>query len=119
MMDRTETREESLRIEEKAFPQRNVDIVADPRGQADVPAPPELAQVVGKKGRGKVRQQPEAQEHGRADGQIGMAGKVQIELRRIAVNGEQNAEAVKTVRIGKNRLDKGRQIGRASCRERV
>ena len=47
-----------------AAAQRNIDIVANPSGQADVPSVPEVADVDGAKRRGKVFRQLEAEQHG-------------------------------------------------------
>ncbi|SPY04299.1 Uncharacterised protein [Neisseria meningitidis] len=83
--------------------QRNIDIVANPSGQADVPSVPEVADVDGAKRRGKVFRQLEAEQHGQADDQIRVAGKVEKELEGVAINRRQHAPAVELGRIFKNR----------------
>ena len=86
-----------------AAAQRDIDIVANPSGQADVPSVPEVADVDGAKRRGKVFRQLEAEQHGQADDQIRVAGKVEKELEGIAINRRQHAPAVELGRIFKNR----------------
>ena len=86
-----------------AAAQRDIDIVANPSGQADVPSVPEVADVDGAKRRGKVFRQLEAEQHGQADDQIRVAGKVEKELEGVAINRRQHAPAVELGRIFKNR----------------
>ena len=60
--------------------QRNVDVVAQPGGEADVPAPPELADVGGEVGKPEVQHQLEAEPARRAARDVGVAGEVAVDL---------------------------------------
>ena len=68
-----------------------------------MPSVPEVADVDGAKRRGKVFRQLEAEQHGQADDQIRIAGKVEKELEGVAINRRQHAPAVELSRIFKNR----------------
>ena len=62
--------------------QRDVDVLTEPCGQADVPPPPELRHGAGLIGIVEVLQKPEAEQPAQADGHIGIAGEVEIDLER-------------------------------------
>ena len=60
--------------------QRNVHIFPEEGAQRDVPAPPELADAAGNEGRVEILQEAEAQHAAQADGHVGIAGKIEIQL---------------------------------------
>ena len=60
--------------------QRNVEIIAEPRGERDVPAPPELSNVATEIGIVEVAHQPNAKQLGHTDGDIGIAREVGVDL---------------------------------------
>src|ERR1700728_1135696 len=53
--------------------QRYVEVVAQPAGQRHVPTPPEVLQVACRVGRVEVLGEPEAEQHGEADGDVVVA----------------------------------------------
>ncbi len=63
-----------------AAAQGDVEVVAEPGGQRDVPAPPELGDVAGEVGVGEIAHQVEAEQPGGADGDVGVAGEVAVDL---------------------------------------
>ena len=63
--------------------QRNVQIIAEPAGQRDVPAPPEVLYIRGLVGGIKVPRQMDIEEQRTAYGHVAVAGKVKVELERI------------------------------------
>ena len=66
----------------------NVDIVAEPRGERDVPAPPELGDAAGDIGIVEVFKKVEAEHPAKADGHVGIGGKVEINLKRVGDGAE-------------------------------
>ena len=66
-----------------AAAQRNVDVVAEPARQRDMPAPPVFADGAGKIRILKVFRQRDAEELTDADGHIAVAGKVKIQLHHV------------------------------------
>ena len=58
----------------------DVEVVAEPGGEGDVPAPPELGDVAGEVGELEVGHQLEAEELGGADGDVGVPGEVPVDL---------------------------------------
>ena len=66
----------------------NVDIVAEPRGERDVPAPPELGDAAGDIGIVEVFKKVEAEHPAKADGHVGIGGKVEVDLKRVGDGAE-------------------------------
>ena len=60
--------------------QRNVEVIAEPGGQRDVPTPPELCDIAGEVGRLEVGHELDAKEFGGADGDVAVAGEVTVDL---------------------------------------
>ena len=63
-----------------AAAQREVDVILEPGGQADVPAVPEIAQARGRVGVVEVQHHPEAHQQGDAAGHVGVAAEVEVDL---------------------------------------
>ena len=63
-----------------AAAQREVEVILEPRGQADVPAVPEIAQARGRVGVVEVQHHPEAHQQGDAAGHVGVAAEVEVDL---------------------------------------
>ena len=79
-----------------AFPvaaQRDIEVVAQPGGQGDVPAVPEIGHAVRLVGRVEVDGKTESQQQGDADGHIAVARKVAVYLQGISVNAEKVLKA--------------------------
>src|ERR1700676_5037900 len=55
-----------------ASPERDVEVVAQPPGQGHVPTTPEVLEVARRVGRVEVVGEPEPEEHGQADGHVGV-----------------------------------------------
>src|SRR5438309_2185063 len=65
---------------------RNEDVIEQPVGKGDMPAPPEIAKVYCSIRRVEVRWQLETQQQRRSDSDIRVAGKVAIDLQCVTVN---------------------------------
>ena len=63
-----------------AAAQREVEVILEPRGQADVPAVPEIAQARGGVRVVEVQHHPEAHQRGDAAGHVGIAAEVEVDL---------------------------------------
>lgn len=65
-------------------PRGDIQKVAQPRTERDVPAPPKIHNTCGFVGRIKAFGQLEAQHEAKAHGHVGIARKVKIQLKRVA-----------------------------------
>src|SRR5690606_2583166 len=63
--------------------QADVQVVAQPGGQADVPAPPELGDRLADVGLVEVLHEAEAHHQTQADGHAAVAGEVEVQLRGV------------------------------------
>ena len=72
----------------------NVEVIAEPGGEADVPAFPEIARVDGEIGVAEIEHEPEAEHQGQAAGHVGIAGEVAIDLEGEGIDAEQDGEAI-------------------------
>ena len=63
--------------------QRDIDIIPEPCPHGDMPAPPEIGNTVGQKRIVEVFQKSEPQHPSKADGHVGIAGKVEIDLETV------------------------------------
>ena len=61
--------------------ERNVEVVAEPRRERDVPAPPKLRDVAGEVRRLEVGHELDAKELGGADGDVAVAGEIPVDLK--------------------------------------
>src|SRR5438874_3734376 len=66
--------------------ERNEDVIEQPVGKGDMPAPPEIAKAYGSIRRIEVRRQLETQQQRRSDSDIRVTGKVAIVLECVTVN---------------------------------
>ena len=73
--------------------QRDVEVVAQPRRERDVPPPPELGDRRRLVGCVEVFREAEAQQQGDADGHVRIAREVAVDLQRIAVDAHQALES--------------------------
>ncbi len=69
--------------------ERDVEVVAQEARQGHVPAPPEVAEAGRPVGAVEVLREDEAHQQRQPDRHVGVAGEVAVDLRRIAVGGEQ------------------------------
>ena len=67
----------------------NVKVVAQPARERHVPTAPEVGGVLGLVGRVEVGGQVEAHEHGHADGDVGVAREVGVDLQRVEHQGRE------------------------------
>ena len=65
-----------------------VDVVAEPVGEGDVPAAPEVGDVEGLVGAVEVVGDGEAEEEAEAHGDVGVAGEVEVDLERVGVDAD-------------------------------
>ncbi len=68
--------------------QADVEVVAQPGRQADVPAPPELGDRLADVGLVEVLHEAEAHHQAEADGHVAVAGEVEVELRGVGQGAE-------------------------------
>ena len=73
--------------------QRNVEIIAEPRAQADVPAPPEILQARGEIRLAEVDHEVEAQQLRAAAGDIAVAAEVAVDLPGECIAPRQHGQA--------------------------
>ena len=73
--------------------ERNVEIIAEPRGQRDVPAAPEIADARREVRRVEVLHQVEAEDLRRADRDHGIAAEVAVDLQRERQRRQQQRDA--------------------------
>ena len=69
--------------------QGDVDIVANPRRERDVPPTPEVGDALRAVGSVEVQGEAESQEQGDANGHVAVAGEVAVNLKRVAVDTQQ------------------------------
>ena len=70
-----------LPLADSGAAKRNVEVVAKPRRERDVPAPPELGDVAGEVRRLEVRHELDAKELGGADGDVAVSGEIPVDLK--------------------------------------
>ena len=85
----------------------DVEVVAQPARQRHVPAAPEVLQAQGDVGRVEVRREADAEEQRDADGDVGVAAEVGVDLERVAVDGEQDLERAVVAGRGEDLVDDG------------
>ncbi len=73
-------------------PQRDVEVVAQPAGQGHMPAPPEILQGTGRVRGVEVDGKPDPEEQRQADGDVGVAAEIAVDLHGVAPGGEQRLE---------------------------
>src|SRR5262245_17501523 len=76
--------------------QRDIQIIAQPGGETNVPAPPKIAWVGGEIGLPEVDHQIEAHQLGQTQGDVAVAGEIAVDLQGEGVNPEQGQAAVRT-----------------------
>ena len=76
-----------------AAAQGEVEIVLEPAGQGDVPAPPEILDGGGEVGAVEVLHKAEAQHFGRAPGDVGVGGEIAVNLEGKGHGGHQEGPA--------------------------
>ena len=67
-----------------------VDVVAEPVGEGDVPAAPEVGEVEGAVGAVEVVGEGEAKELADAHGDVGVAGEVEVDLEGVGVDADED-----------------------------
>ena len=77
-----------------AAAQRDVDIIPKPAGQADVPAPPEIRGILRQIGHIEIPAQVKIPDRGDSNGHVGIAGKVTVDLQRVANHRHGDAQAI-------------------------
>ena len=90
--------------------ERRKDVIAEPARQRDVPAPPELADVLGKIGAAEILHQVDAHGLRQPDGHEGVAGEIAIDLEAERIDGKENAGAVVGRWRGEDGIDDRRQV---------
>ena len=89
----------------------DVQVVAQPAGQRHVPAAPEVLQRAGGVRRVEVLRELDAEEQGEADGDVGVAGEVGVDLDGVGVDADQVVDRAVLGRVVEDRLhDPGGQL---------
>ena len=86
----------------------DVEVVAEPGGEGDVPTPPELGDVAGEVGELEVGHQLEAEELGGADGDVGVPGEVPVDLEGEEDGAEDEGGAGERLGVVETHVDVGR-----------
>ena len=89
--------------------ERHVEVVAQPAREGHVPAAPELRRVARQVGLAEVGRQLEAEQAGHAARHVGVAGEVEVDLEREAVDGEELHRRGGHARLREDRVDEGRE----------
>jgi acetamidase/formamidase len=80
-------------------PERDVQVVTQPRRQRDVPRLPEGRDAVGQVRLAEVERQVEPQQLGAAPGDVGVAGEVAVDLDRERVDADHQADAAERLGV--------------------
>ncbi len=96
-----------------AAAQGDVDVVPQKAGKAHMPAPPELADAPGEIGAQEVFLHPYSQQVGHADGHLGVAGKVKVQVQGVGQQRPDNSQTVIMVRLVQRALIACQLIGQA------
>lgn len=86
--------------------QGHIQIIAEPSGKRDMPASPEFRDIAGKIGKGKIPHQTKSKQSSRSDCDIGVAGKVSVNLKAKENSSKQQCTAAQPGAVGKCRIDK-------------
>ena len=115
-MPQATQREDGHRVGQRSSPplpvsaQGNIDVVAEPAGERDVPATPEVGDVRGKVGIAEVVRKVEAEEACRADGDVAVAREVGIDLEGKEQSAIEQGRTALCIRIGEYLFDDGRTV---------
>ena len=90
--------------------QRDVEVVAEPLAERDVPAAPEVGDVRRQIGHAEVLRQVVADHLRRAQGHVRVAGEVAVDLQRIRDQAAPRVEAAPRCRIGEHRVGDDRAM---------
>jgi len=93
-----------------AAPQGEVDIVPEPGGQGDVPPPPEFGDGPGDVGVIEVLQEVEAEHLAKADGHVGVAGEIVVDLQGVAQGAQPGEGGGQAVPLAKGPVGHHRQL---------
>lgn len=83
----------------------DVEVVLEPRGEADVPAPPELGNRGRLVGAVEVFGKLESEQEGDADGHVGVARKVAVYLEGVTIDGKEVLESAVEVGLVEDALN--------------
>ena len=89
------------RLRDPAAAQRDVDVVAEPGGERDVPAPPEVLHGAGDVGIVEVLDELEAQHPPQPDGHVRVAREIEVDLQRVGDRAEPGQAKVSWRRAGR------------------
>ncbi len=92
-------------------PERDVEVVAQPRREGDVPAAPEVREVAREVGRAKVLGELEAQHRRGAHRDVAVGREIQVDLQRVAVDREEVLGRREVRRGGEDPVDQGHREG--------
>ena len=84
--------------------QGDVEVVAEPRRERDVPAAPERLEAVGEIGRVEIDRELEAQQQRAADRDVGVGREVAVDLQGVGVHAHERVEGAEFLRHGEERV---------------
>ena len=93
--------ESSIAVAAKGY----IEVILEPSGERHMPTPPEILWIGGFVGRVEVLRQEKSHEHGYANGDIGVAGEVGIDLQRVEEKGREVFESGEEKRVLENTVD--------------
>jgi hypothetical protein len=93
--------------------QRKVEIIAQPVGEADVPTAPEFGEIGAPIRPVEIRRQADSQQLRAAAGDVGIAGKVELQLQGVGVDRQQNFGAAIQLGSVEHAIDEvfGQKVG--------
>ena len=92
-------------LADAAAAEGDIDVVAEPGGEGDVPAAPELGDVAAEVGHVEVAPQADTEEFGAADGDVAIAGEVAVDLEGKEDGGKDERGAAELRGVGENLID--------------
>lgn len=95
-----------------AAAQRNVNVIAKPSGERDVPTAPKLSDVSREIRKIEVTHQADAEQACRTDGDVRITGKVTIDLESEEYGAQQQIEAIEVLIVGEYLIDRDGTIVR-------
>ena len=88
-----------------AAAQRNINVIPEPSSKRDMPTTPKLCYIPGEIREIKVTHQIDAKQAGRANGNIGISGKVSIDLKSEEDGSQEQIKSVQGLIFIKNQIN--------------
>ena len=85
--------------------ERDVQVVAQPRGERDVPAVPELGDGLREVGRVEILREHEPEHQTETDGHVGVAAEVEVDLERVCCDAVPRFDRTERARLERKLSD--------------